>query len=218
MAANDDWEVFDRAPVKPNSVGRGLPVPPLLPTVAILGIALGLIVGSRLAPPPPPTNTPTPYSISTSEPTIELTVPPSAAAGTATPAVAGPIADLDPPADGLTLQGLLAVLAGPGWWLKPSDVTSAGVARYNQVSTLRDAPDTWVWVVVVKQEPGATLAAQCAAGSTLPECSTESYRYIVDYWTGDFIESQYWSHATPAPGDAGAAPSASVPADPAPTV
>ena len=34
---DDDWGLPDRAPIKPRSLGRGLPVPPVLPIVAAIG-------------------------------------------------------------------------------------------------------------------------------------------------------------------------------------
>jgi hypothetical protein len=211
-----DEAVFEKVRLKPDPSGHGLPVPPLLPTVAVLGIALGLVMGVRLAP-PPPTPTPAPLPSLTSDPSFEPTAVPSLVPTTLA-SIPDPTAVVYPPADGLTMQGVLAHLSGPGWWLKPTDVLSARVAQYNQVSSLRNnAPEVWVWVLVIKDDPAASTTPACVGSPSTPSaCSVDStQQLIVDYWTGDMMEIQSWSRATPVTAPA---PGSSQPSDATPTL
>lgn len=106
----------------------------------------------------------------------------------------------NPPADRLSIGQLLGVIAGPWMRIPSSDVLSARVAHYNQVSNTRTQSTQWVWVLVLKNDAGAAVNGQgclpaASAGATLPpNCVVipTTQILILDYVTGDFLEAQSW--------------------------
>jgi hypothetical protein len=212
-AHDEEWELPDTVPVKPKPVGRGLPVPPVIPLVAILGIFIGLGLGYRIAPnqersPAPssartaalaerPTAGPTEISIA-----YEFASPGPISPGESFVSIVGPIDVVNPPAQGLTIEKLLAVLAQPGMWIPSSDVISARVAHYNQVSSTGTTSAQWVWVVVIRTSAGSVVngdecGALGASGIVHAECiAIETTQIIIlDYVTGEFLEAQSWPRA-----------------------
>src|SRR5450755_3834325 len=83
-------------PLRPSTQGRSVPIPPLIPSVAIAGLVLGLVLGFGLAPKAGPA--PADGSLASV---------PAAIPGSQAPAVS-PL-EL-PPAGGLTLSEALAAL------------------------------------------------------------------------------------------------------------
>jgi hypothetical protein len=197
-AREEEWDLPLTVPVKSKSVGRGLPVPPVLPLVAVIGIFMGLAMGYRIAAKPEPSAAPTPAF------TAAQTSPPSAAPSTAPDQayvpIVGPISVANPPADGLTIDALLGVLAAPGMRIPSSDVLSARVARYNEVSNTGTQSGEWVWVLVLKDGGTAAItgyacpSAASAAATPPPSCVAikTTQILILDYVTGDFLEAQSW--------------------------
>ena len=197
-AREEDWDLPPTVPINPKSVGRGLPVPPVLPLVAIIGIFMGLAMGYRIAANPEPSAAPTPAL--TAAPTLPASAAPSTAPDQAYVPIVGPISVANPPADGLTIDQLLGKLAGPWMRVPSSDVLSARVAHYNQVSNTRTQSAQWVWVIVLKNDGGAAMNGQgclpaAPAVATLPpNCVVipTTQILILDYVTGDFLEAQSW--------------------------
>ena len=166
-ASDDDWTVPPTTLVQPRSVGRGLPVPPVLPFVAILCILGGIMLGFRLAPTPAPSPAAArPSAVATSTPT-PAPEPTSAGPMWSFLSIIGPVEILDPPEGGLTLDQLLVEVAQPGLRIAPSSNFSARVARYNQVSSVSGSSDQWVWVLVVNGSSELTVTLQdCGIGSS----------------------------------------------------
>lgn len=197
-AREEDWDLPPTVPINPRSLGRGLPVPPVLPLVALLGIFLGLAMGYRIAANPEPSAAPT--TTPAAAPTTLTPAPPSIAPDQAYVPIVGPISVANPPADGLTMDELLGVLAGPWMRIPSSDVLSARVARYNQVSNTRTQSTQWVWVIVIKDDVAAAVNGHdcrpvAPSNATLPpDCVVVETTQIVilDYVTGDFLEAQSW--------------------------
>jgi hypothetical protein len=208
-AHNEEWELPDTVPVKPKPAGRGLPVPPVIPLVAILGIFIGLGIGYRIAP--SRATSPTPSSAGTAAPGEGATAGPTVftnsdpepiSPGRSFISIVGPIDVVNPPAEGLNIEKLLAVLAKPGMWIPSSDVISARVARYNQVSSTGTTSAQWVWVVVIRTSGGSAAngdecPAMGASGIVPSDCiAIETTQIIIlDYVTGEFLEAQSWPRA-----------------------
>jgi hypothetical protein len=104
--------------------------------------------------------------------------------------------------DGLTLAQALEALQKSGLGASASDVISARVARYSEVSSGNpSSPDRWVWLLVVRGnlqwiadcpgEPTITEASSPASCTWIP--ATESI--VLDYRTGEFLEM--WVAASP---------------------
>jgi hypothetical protein len=207
----DDLGLPMRVRLRPTAVGRGLPVPPLIPLVAIACLLVGLAAGYGIAP-NHAVSTPSPAS-----PTPEVTVAPTdvylfyPADGIMTFPAALPTESA--PATGLSLKRALSALEGLGWGLPPSTVVSARVDRFGNVGWDSSyPPEQWVWVFVVtggtddtvvcttvaaeaSADPYAPPAAPTIPASSSPDVSlcrvvsTEA-TVILDYTTGDLIEAQ----------------------------
>ena len=198
-AREEDWDLPVTVPVHPKSVGRGLPVPPVIPLVTIIGIFMGLAMGYRIAANPEPSAAPTPARTAV-QPALPASSAPAVAPGQPYVPIVGPISVADPPADGLTMDQLLGVLAGPWMRIPSSDVLSARVAHYNQVSNTGTQATQWVWVLVLKNDTGEAmkwrgcLPAASADATSPPNCVVipTTQILIVDYVTGDFLEAQSW--------------------------
>jgi hypothetical protein len=146
----DNLETVTRIPLKPDAKGRGLPVPPLIPLVAVISLLAGLSIGSQVsvdqrptATSPAPMGTPSPDAIrypvwdSPTPSEVAITVPPIGAAET-------------PPADGLSLEKALAALTESGFRGSSSVVLSAAVTQLG--ATGLDGSTgvgQWVWIFVV---------------------------------------------------------------------
>jgi hypothetical protein len=201
-AEEEDWELPETVRVQPKSLGRGLPVPPVIPLVAIIGVFIGLAMGYRFAANPVPS--PLPISTLAAAPTTPIaSAQPSVSSDQAYVPIIGPISVANPPADGLTMDQLLAVMAGPWMRIPSSEVLSARVAHYDQVSNTHTQSTQWVWVIVLKNEVGADvnghvcMPAAHSGATAPPDCVVveTTQILILDYVTGDFLEAQSWPHA-----------------------
>ncbi len=195
---NMDDQSLDREPLeisrlKPRSVSRGLPVPPVIPLVAILCIVFGLSVGYGLPRPTPMPSITPPETPVAATPSLTSAVTPALAAVPSEVAIgpeASGAAEL-PPSGGYTLaQALQALKATTDF---PTDVISARVGRFPPVST------GWVWLIVVPYsvvECGGTLLLGPSPAPT-PEPTPAACRSIdttemivMDYRTGAFLEDR----------------------------
>lgn len=199
---DDDWELPDTAPIRPKSLGRGLPVPPVLPVVASLCIMFGLAMGYRIAPAPTPTPAPSdaaPSLIAVATPTESLQ--PSAEPTPLRRVPGMGFVDASPPVGGVGLDELLKDLAGRNWSIATESVVSARVAHYNEVSSVQANSRRWVWVVVFRQLHSFMLPGACpVAPSVGPEPSAaacpsveSTWTLILDYETGGFLEWKNWA-------------------------
>ena len=162
----DNLETVTRIPLKPDAKGRGLPVPPLIPLVAVISLLVGLSIGSQISVDRRPTatspvanDTPSPHVIE--DPAwvapasfeVAVTVPPIDEAAT-------------PPADGLPLEKALVALMTSGFRGSSSVVISATVTQLgNMGGGGAGAADEWVWVFVVSGDFGdvAMTGSTCTA-------------------------------------------------------
>jgi hypothetical protein len=139
-------------PLRPSAVGRGLPVPPLIPLVGVVCLLVGLGLGYRIAPdhgasaPPPTPSTP-----EISGPPIQpyvmwpadgiLAVPPT-------------MPTASPPATGLSMKQALGALENLGLGSPPAIIVSSSVDQYRNVGVNPAyAQDDWVWVFRVRGDP-----------------------------------------------------------------
>ena len=183
LAAMDMGDPFEELrlpptmPLTPRPRGRGLPVPPVLPLIAVLGILAGLAMGYGLAPKP-----------AQSEPPIHPSETPPIAVTSATPAsdsaivpTAGPAATPEiPPSGGLSLmQALDALDVSFG---SPVAVISARVGHYPSVSA------GWVWLIVL---PYSTIVCQAPADPPMFCRSINTTELVIlDYNTGELLEDR----------------------------
>jgi len=171
----EDPETMRTTRLRPRTLGRSVPIPPLIPTVVIVSLALGLVIGFGLGSKPPSV----------------LTVPaaPSPQPTSGSAAIATPFAL--PPAGGLTLAQALAALKGAAVGTdSPSDLISARIARFGDVASGALPADHWVWAFVVR---GSFLPASCGGvqpspAPCAPSATTELA--IFDYQTGEFLEDR----------------------------
>lgn len=171
--------------LRPRTQGRSVPIPPLIPTVVIVSLVLGLVVGFGLASKPGPPPVPSVPAFAAS--------PPASTSPAVIPVSEDPAAtpfELPPPG-GLTLAQALATLklAAVGTD-SPSDVISARIGRYGDVASGALPADRWVWAFVVR----ATFdPASCAGARPSPQpCPTSATAElaIFDYQTGEFLEDR----------------------------
>jgi hypothetical protein len=152
--------------------GRTLPVPPLIPSIAIIGLLFGLVVGFGMG---------TTVQKLTSWPTQGPVV-------TDPPATAEPLPSATPPSGGVTLQHALVSLHAAGWDLNSTSV-SARVVPGSEVQSQSSLPD-WVWVFtwqdacqpIVIRLPGES--APLSPEPTTPPCLESA---VLDYWTGEYL-------------------------------
>jgi hypothetical protein len=159
--------------VQSRMTGRTLPVPPLIPSVAIIGLLFGLVVGFGMG---------STVQKLTAWPTTE---PPAAAA-------ASPLPTASPPSGGVPLQSALVSLQTAGW--DPgSQMVSARVLPGADVEPNgpSDQMPDWVWVF--------TWQATCFANGPVTDLSTSATptpeatspacleAAVLDYWTGEYI-------------------------------
>ena len=172
--------------LRPRTQGRSVPIPPLIPTVVIVSLVLGLVVGFGLASKPGPAPVPSVPAFAASPPASSS----SPANGSVASAPAATPIELPPPG-GLTLAQALATLklAAVGTD-SPSDVISARIGRYGDVANGALPADRWVWAFVVR----ATFdPASCGGARPSPQpCPTSATTElaIFDYQTGEFLEDR----------------------------
>jgi hypothetical protein len=160
--------------------GRSIPVPPLIPSVVIVSLVLGLIIGLGLAPRPGPSPIPSAAALAGSPP---------ASSGSATDGPA-PTPFVLPPTGGLTLAQASANLTAALGATARSAVISARIARFGDVASGALPADRWVWAFVVR---GILDPASCAGPrSSSDPCDppAPSELAIFDYRTGEFIEDR----------------------------
>jgi hypothetical protein len=183
LAAMDMGDPFEELrlpptmPLTPRSRGRGLPVPPVLPLIAVLSVLAGLAMGYGLAPKPGP-NEPSSHPSETSPVAISFTTPSadSDLVPTARPAATPEI----PPPGGLSLaQALDALNVSFG---SPVAVISARVGHFPPVSA------GWVWLIVL---PYSTVVCQAPADPPMfCRWTTTTELVVLDYKTGEFLEDR----------------------------
>lgn len=140
----EDSEPLARTALRPRAAGRGLPVPPVIPLVAVFAILAGLAAGYGLAQKPDPSPAPSASQAGTAP----LASPAESFGPNASAvSVVGPTAAAleAPPPAGLTLAQALDAMANAGIGAVPSAVISARVVRYSQVVSDAPNPDEWVW-------------------------------------------------------------------------
>jgi len=167
-------------PLRPRTQGRSVPIPPVTPTVAVVSLVLGLVIGFGLASKP---GLP-------AEPSVPAIVSSLPATTPVQPRPAATPVDL-PPAGGLTFVQAQAVLklaaVGSGF---STAVVSARVARFGDVASGALPADRWVWAFVVRGvlESGACVVVPASGQSCPPSAATELA--IFDYQTGEFLEDR----------------------------
>jgi hypothetical protein len=176
----DDSELAPTTALRPRMRGRSLPVPPLIPSVVIVSLVLGLIAGLGLAARPGPSPAPSAVALAGSP-------PPSAAPTENGP---DPTPLILPPVGGLSLAQATANLVAALGATSPSGVISARIARFGDVASGALPADRWVWAFVVR---GIVDPVACGgAGPSSPACAppAPSELAIFDYHTGEFIEDR----------------------------
>ncbi len=161
-----DGELPPRVRLSPRPIGRGLPVPPLIPLVGLVCLLAGLAAGYGLAPEQgssaAPTATPAVMSPILSE--APWTLPPWDLPQTLSPSEL-PMATIPPtaptetlPTGGLSMEQALAALADSGFGASSAVVLSARLVRYGDIQdTVVGSPDDWVWVFVVYGDFGIPM-------------------------------------------------------------
>ena len=150
--------------------GRTLPVPPLIPSVAIVGLLFGLVVGFGMG---------STVQRLTAWPTEGPVV-------TDPPATAVPAPSATPPSGGVTLEKALISLHGAGWDMGSQSV-SARVLPGAEVNSGANLPD-WVWVFTWQSTcyilaSGLNVAPSATPETTAPPCLESA---VLDYWTGEY--------------------------------
>lgn len=190
----EDPETARTTLLRPRTQGRSVPIPPVIPTVVIVSLVLGLVVGFGLASKPGPPPVPSVPAFAASPPASPS--PPANRSVASTPAVI-PVGEAPtatpfelPPTGGLTLAQALATLKGAAVGTdSPSDVISARIARYGEVASGALPADRWVWAFVVRAffDP-ASCGARPSPEPCTPSATTELA--IFDYQTGEFLEDR----------------------------
>lgn len=181
-------------PLRPTQLGRGLPVPPLVALVAVVGMFVGLALGYGIAPKPGllPSSSTTMATVSLVE-----SASPSASLALSVAPTAEPTSSAYelPPAGGLTLSEALAALDQNGMSVSESAVIYARVERYGEATPnpFAGSPDEWVWAIVIR---GSFEGHGCGGFQSSPRpcpspATTEML--ILDYDTGAYLEA--WSPA-----------------------
>jgi hypothetical protein len=146
--------------VQSRMTGRTVPVPPLIPSIALIGLLFGLVVGFGMG---------STFQRLTAWPTTE---PPTAAA-------ASPLPTASPPSGGVALQSALVSLHTAGWDTGSQTVSARVLPDWVWVFTWQDG-------CFVDFGPGALVApsATPALEATSPACLEAA---VLDYWTGEYI-------------------------------
>jgi hypothetical protein len=201
------------ARVRVESHGRGLPVPPVIPTIAVFCLLVGISLGYGFAPKYGPAPVPSPVPTEIADSRISSQASPTSY--TLPPAIVFPTSSAVaqdhglPPGDGLTLTQVLAQLSVVRPDRPASSVISARVVRLTDVWQLNDAlGDPWVWALVfpstmwtvtsgdggptqIYDSTGLPHEASPGAGSTMTATRVETTEMIIiDYYSGAMIGSQ----------------------------
>jgi hypothetical protein len=188
--SQDDPDFPETTPLAPRPRGKGLPVPPVIPLVAVVSILAGIALGYGLAPKAVALASPTPASQTAQPATPPIATQAATIAPAPTSSAQGEATDSReiPPPGGLSLaQALEAfrVSFGP-----PAEVISARVAHYPPVSS------GWVWLIVVPYftpvcDYGA-IAGLPGPGQTAPPCRyvSTTEMLVLDYVTGELLEDR----------------------------
>ncbi len=217
----DDLDLPARTRLRPTAVGRGLPVPPLMPLLAIVCLLVGLAAGYRIAP-----------NHEASSPSRTSSAPETAVAprdfyqvwpGIGPMTFVPTLPTESPPATGLSMMEALGALEGLGWGMPPSTVVSARVDRFGNVGwDTSFTPDEWVWVFVVTGDNDSSMVcgvtpeatADPSASPSVPPIQIDSSAQvficrvapmdatvILDFRTGELIEAHSSeAHGSPAGG------------------
>ena len=203
----DELGLPTRVPLRPTAVGRGLPLPPLIPLVGVVCLLVGLALGYRIAPDheasaPSPTRSAPEISVPPGQPYVmwpadgAITMPQTMPTDT-------------PPATGMSMKEALSALESLGWGSPPAIIVSSSVDQYGDVgANPAYAQDDWVWVFRVRGDPRfvctsidvedtATVSPSApvsAVPSDDPVPTTCGYVQIevvvvLDYQTGELIET-----------------------------
>lgn len=193
-----DLDLPPTTPLRPKQLGRGLPVPPVVALVAVVGVFAGIALGYGIGPKPSPlpSSSPTMARVSL----VESAAPPGSHAPSISPAAEPSPSGYElPPSGGLTLSEALAALnkvIEPN--IPESAVIYARVERYGELPSLVEAPDEWVWAIVIR---GAFQPAPCGSSQQTPQpCpgqpgSFTTTMIILSYNTGALLVT--WSPAFP---------------------
>jgi hypothetical protein len=162
--------------VRPRMQGRGLPVPPLIPSIAVIGLLVGLTIG---------------YSLG--EAVKALAAPAPTPLAVATPAAATTrIAEVDPPSGGLSLEKAMTAFQAAGYDPTVGSV-SMRVVPGDQVEPGGVAAPAWVWVLT-RQETCTPFGKALGAGPDAAFVSTITTwscleADVIDYRTGEFLSA-----------------------------
>jgi hypothetical protein len=153
--------------------GRSLPVPPLIPSVALIGLLFGLVVGFSLGS--------VAHSLTAAGPTL---VP------VATPTLQ--LLEVEPPTGGLTLAKALAAFEAAGYDPEPGSISLRVVPGYQMEPEALLAP-AWVWVLT-RQVTCTPFGKALGAGPDATFVSTITTwpcleADVIDYSTGDFLSA-----------------------------
>lgn len=198
-----DLDLPPTTPLRPTQLGRGLPVPPVVAIVAVVGVFAGIAFGYGIAPKPGPlpSSSPTRATVSLVESPSPSVSPAPYVAPTAEPTPSG--YEL-PPAGGLTLSEALAAankylanfpesLSIIGQNIQESAVIYARVERYGDHGSVADSPDEWLWVIAIR---GSFQPAICRGPQPTPQPCPGPYTtamIVLDYNTGAVLGT--WSPA-----------------------
>lgn len=189
----EELELPTPSALKPVQLGRALPVPPVVPLIALFAILFGLALGYGLSSKPSPVPSQSPVSASlialplpfiSADPSLLPLIEPTASATSGDRA----------PSDGLTLGQALDALQKSGMGVSPSAILSARVARDREVSSSYANPtDQWVWAVVVQGDfsgPRACPSRFDDPGTRAP-CGmvATTQMILLDYRTGSLVEA-----------------------------
>jgi len=157
--------------------GRGLPVPPLIPSVAVIGLLVGLTIG---------------FSLGSAQQSLAGPGPTLLAVATPTASETTQIAEVDPPTGGLSLEEALAAFQAAGY-----DPTSGSVSMRvvpgDQVEPGGLAAPDWVWVLT-RQVTCTPFGKALGAGPDAEFVSTITTwpcleADVIDYATGEVVSS-----------------------------
>jgi hypothetical protein len=186
----------------PAPKGHGLPIPPLIPTVAAFCLLIGISLGYGLVPKPAATVVSSPAPSRTDLGSIQS---PSPTPGRSIEADPGSSAQAEqPPVGGLSLKQALDKLHAADPAISASNVISARVARYSQVLPGDpNATGEWVWAFVVPvatypmgsgrldclyfRVVGSVANSPCPSAVAPVDVSTTE-TIILDYRTGVLID------------------------------
>ena len=165
----------DMGRVKPRMKGRTLPVPPLIPSILVIGLLFGLVVGFGMGSTvqrltawptdaPVVTDAPTPTPLPTPEPS--------------------------PPAGGASIEKMLASLKGAGYDPLPGAVSARIVPGANVQTGQGPTLPEWVWVVTWPTSCiplGGRIPTQSGSPEPQPTPWPCLEAAVFDYQTGLFL-------------------------------